>query len=163
MTEYISLLSNTAIIEIEQWLTKFPKEQRRSAVIPALMVVQKENRGYLTEPLIAAVADYLQIPKIAAMEVASFYSMFELRPVGKHKICVCTNISCMLCGSKSVVAHLQEKLGIGFDQTTPDGMFSLKEVECLAACDGAPAMQIGEKYYDNLTPDKIDVILEGLK
>lgn len=149
--------------QIDHWLTKYPKEQKQSAVIAALMIVQDDNGGYLTTPLMDAVARYLQMPNIAVYEVASFYSMFELKPVGKHKICVCTNVSCMLRGSEKVVAHLKEKLGINFGETTEDGKFTLKEVECLAACAGAPMMQIGRTYFENLSPDKIDKILASLE
>ncbi|MBT4964457.1 MAG: NAD(P)H-dependent oxidoreductase subunit E [Francisellaceae bacterium] len=158
-----TLLSNSAITEIKKWLARFPEDKKRSAIIPALMYVQNENGGWLTESLIGEVANYLSMPKVHALEVATFYSMFELKPVGKNKICVCTNISCMLCGSGDVVKYLKEKLNIGFNEITEDGKFSLKEVECLAACGGAPAMQIGEQYYENLTPEKIDQILSALE
>ena len=109
-----------------------------------------------------AVAEYLNMPPIAVYEVATFYSMYELEPVGRHKICVCTNISCMLCGSDNIVGRLTEKLGIKLGETTPDGRFTLKEVECLGACVDAPMFQIGDTYYGNLTAEKIDKILEDL-
>jgi NADH-quinone oxidoreductase subunit E len=109
-----------------------------------------------------AVADYLDMPSISVYEVATFYSMYELKPVGKHKICICTNISCMLCGSDDVVAHFRKRLNIGLGETTADGRITLKEVECLGACVGAPMLQIGEHYYENLTPESIDQILDGL-
>jgi NADH-quinone oxidoreductase subunit E len=108
------------------------------------------------------VADYLEIPRVTAYEVATFYSMYELQPVGRHVLCICTNVSCALCGSEEVVRHLERKLGIKMGQTTPDGRYTLKEVECLAACGGAPAMMIGRRYYENLTPASIDAILEQL-
>lgn len=148
---------------IDQWLTKYPPNQRQSAVLYALKIVQEDNNGWLTEPLMDAVAAYLGMPKIAVYEVASFYSMFELKPVGKHKISVCTNISCMLCESDKIVEHLKRRLGIDFGETTPDGLFTLKEVECLAACGGAPAMQIDTEYHEKVSPDKIDIILDALK
>ncbi len=129
----------------------------------ALTIVQEENDGHLTEPLMDAVAAYLGIPKIAVYEVASFYSMFELKPVGRHKIGVCTNISCKLCDVDSVVKHLEKRLNISFGETTPDGRFTLKSVECLAACGTAPVMQIGPKYYENLTAEKVDAILAELE
>lgn len=154
-----AVLSQNARAHIDQWLKKYPTEQKQSAVIAALTFVQEEKGGWLTTELMDAVAAYLGMPKIAVYEVATFYSMFELEPVGKHKICVCTNISCMLCGSDDIVAYLKKKLGIGLGETTTDGKFSLKSVECLAACCGAPAMQIGPDYYENLTPQKIDEIL----
>jgi NADH-quinone oxidoreductase subunit E len=156
------LLSPTVRQEIDKWLLKFPDNEKQSAVIAALTLVQEENQGYLTTDLMKAVAAYLKMPAIAVFEVATFYSLFELNPVGKYKICVCTNISCMLSDSDKIVTHLKNKLGIGFGETTPDNRFTLKEVECLAACGGAPAMQIGPHYYENLTPEKIDQILENL-
>jgi len=155
-------LSKEVRDEIDHWLTKFPEDQKQSAVMPALTAVQNANGGYLTPELMDAVAFYLGMPKIAVYEVATFYSMYEHKPVGKHKICVCTNISCMLCGSQKIVDYLKKKLDIDFGEVTTDGRFSLKEVECLAACVGAPMMQIGDDYYENLTPEKIDSILEGL-
>jgi NADH-quinone oxidoreductase subunit E len=109
-----------------------------------------------------AVAEYLNMPAISVYEVATFYSMYELAPVGRHKICVCTNISCMLCGSDEIVAHLENTLGIRLGETTPDKRFTLKEVECLGACCGAPMFQIGHTYYENLTPAKVDEILAKL-
>lgn len=156
------LLSNTARQEIDKWLLKFPDNKKQSAVIAALTIVQKENHGFLTTDLLKAVAAYLKMPVIAVCEVATFYSLFDLKPVGKYKINVCTNISCMLCGSDKIVNYLKNKLGIGFGETTPDNRFTLKEVECLAACGGAPAMQIDSTYYENLTPEKIEAILESL-
>jgi NADH-quinone oxidoreductase subunit E len=132
-------------------------------VMAALRIVQDQNGGYLTSDLIDAVAEYLDMPSIAVYEVASFYSMYELEPVGRHKICLCTNVSCMLCGSDDILAYLQKKLGIGFGETTQDGRFTLKEVECLGACGGAPMMQIHNKYYENLTPERIDEILAVLE
>lgn len=159
----IAILSHSAKTAIDKWLTKFPSNQRQSAVLYALTFVQEENGGFLTESLMDCVAAYLGMPKIAVYEVATFYSLFDLKPVGKHKICVCTNISCMLLGSDDIVAHLKQRLGIEFGETTIDGKFTLKEVECLAACGGAPAMQIGNQYYEHLTPERIDQILTELK
>jgi len=149
--------------EIDKWVAKYPTEWKQSAVMAALMAVQKANEGSLTDALMDDVAAYLDMPAISVYEVASFYSMYELKPVGKNKICVCTNISCMICGSDDIVEHLNKKLGIGFGEVTADGNFSLKEVECLGACGGAPMMQIGDSYYENLTPDLIDSILDGLE
>lgn len=157
------ILSHKVREQIDHWIKKYPANQKQSAVISALTIVQKENGGYLTQELMDAVAAYLGMPKIAVYEVATFYSMFELKPVGKYKICVCTNISCMLCGSEEIVAHLKEKLGINFGETTPDGKFSLKSVECLAACGSAPAMQIDRDYYENLTCQSVDDILASLE
>jgi NADH-quinone oxidoreductase subunit E len=157
-----TLLSEESRSKIDAWIAKYPPEQKQSAVMGALRIVQEENDGYLTTELMDAVAEYLEMAPIAVYEVATFYSMYELKPVGKHKICVCTNVSCMLCGSDDIVAHLKQKLNIGFGETTADNKFTLKEVECLGACGGAPMMQIGNKYYENLTSEKIDEILAKL-
>lgn len=157
------VLSQTVRNHIDHWVQKYPSNQRQSAVMAALTAVQDENGGFLTTELMDGVAAYLGMPKIAVYEVASFYSMYELNPVGTHKICVCTNISCMLCGCGEIVKHLEKKLGIGLGQTTKDGKFTLKSVECLAACGGAPMMQIGRTYYENLTPEKVDDILGKLE
>ena len=149
--------------DIDHWLAKYPEDQKQSAVMAALRIVQDQNGGWLTLELMDAVADYLDMDKIHVYEVATFYSMYEHKPVGKHKICVCTNLSCMSCGSGKIVEHLEEKLHIKLGETTEDKQFTLKEVECLGACSGAPMFQIGEHYYENLTPEKIDEILAGLK
>ena len=147
--------------EIDREVAKYPAAWKQSAVMAALRIVQ-EQHGWLPTELMDAVADYLGMPSIAVYEVASFYSMYDLKPVGRHKLCVCTNIACLLNGSDHVVAHLEQRLGIKLGETTPDGQFTLKEVECLGACVGAPMMQIGKMYYENLTPDKLDEILRGL-
>jgi NADH-quinone oxidoreductase subunit E len=149
--------------EIDRWIAKYPPEQRQAAVMAALRIVQEANGGWLTDELIEAVARYLDMPPIAAMEVASFYSMYERAPVGRHKISVCTNISCLLCGSENIVEHLEKKLGIRLGETTADGRFTFKQVECLGACVGAPMMQIDKTYYEHLTPQKVDEILAKYK
>lgn len=156
------LLSPEVRAEIDQWVAKYPAERKDSAVMAALRIAQDANEGWLTTGVMDAVADYLDMPQIAVYEVATFYSMYEMKPVGRHKICICTNISCMLCGSDTVVGHLENKLGIKLGGTTKDGKFTLKEVECLGACVGAPAIQIGKNYYEHLTPEKIDHILDSL-
>lgn len=148
--------------EFDKFIAKYPHDQKQSAVLSALMLMQQHNNGWLTVEAMDLVADYLDMPKIAVYEVASFYTLYDLTPVGKYKIAVCTNISCMLRGSDEIVAYLKNKLKIDFNQNTTDGKFTLKSVECLAACGGAPMMQIGPQYYENLTPTKIDKILEGL-
>jgi NADH-quinone oxidoreductase subunit E len=158
-----NLLSSTVRAEIDRWLMRYPAEQKRSGVMQALMFAQEENGGWLTQELMAAVANYLNLPPIAVYEVASFYTMYNLKPVGKHVVNVCTNISCMLNGSENIIAYLQHRLGVGLNETTPDGKFTLREVECLAACAGAPMFQINKKYYEHLTPEKIDVILDELE
>lgn len=160
--ENIALLSADSRADIDRWVAKYPPEQKQSAVMAALRIAQEQNGGWLTNELIEAVATYLDMEPIAAYEVASFYSMYELKPVGRHKICVCTNISCMLCGSDGVVSHLESRLGIKLGETSGDGRFTLKEVECLGACVNAPMFQIDKQYYENLTPEKIDAILDAL-
>ena len=158
------VLSAHARAEIDHWLTRYPADQKQSAVLAALREVQHENGGYLTTELMDAVADYLDMPPIAVYEVASFYSMFELKPVGRHSISVCTNISCMLRGGDAILAHLEKKLGIKLGESTSDGMFYLKrEEECLAACCGAPMMQVDHVYYEQLTPEKVDQVLDRLE
>jgi len=158
------VLSGHARQVIDHWLEKYPPEQKQSAVLAALSEVQHENGGSLTTELMDGVADYLGMPPIAVYEVASFYSMYELRPVGRHSISVCTNISCMLCGGDDILAHIENKLGIKMGESTPDGKFFLKrEEECLAACCGAPMMQVNHVYHENLTPEKVDQILDSLE
>lgn len=159
----MSILSKELQTQIDEWAKRYPPDQRQSALLTALMLAQKSNQGHLTNELIEAVADHLGIPTIAAYEVATFYTMYNLKSVGHHRIDVCTNISCLLMGSDEVVAHLKKRLGIGFNETTPDGKFTLKEVECLAACAGGPACQIGPHYYESLTPAKIDALLDELE
>jgi len=149
--------------EIDRWIAKYPPEWRQSAVMPALSIVQEANGGWLTQALMDEVAAYLDMAPIAVYEVATFYSMYELKPVGRHKICVCTNVSCLVCGSDKIVEHLEDRLGARLGETTRDGRFTLKEVECLGACGGAPMMQIGKQYYENLTPELVDSILDGLE
>ena len=155
------MLSESSVQEIEHELSKYPADRRQSALMAALRIAQDEH-GWLSSELINYVAELIQVPGVRAYEVASFYSMYELKPVGKHKICVCTNISCMLRGSDDVVNHLKSRLGIGLGETTEDGNITLKEVECLAACAGAPMMQVNREYHENLTPERIDDILDGL-
>ena len=149
--------------EIDRSVKTFPEGRQRSAVISALRAVQHENQGYLTPELMDTVAEYLDLPPIQVYEVATFYSMFETEPVGRHSISVCTNISCMLRGSGEIVEHLEQKFGIKTGESTEDGKFYLKrEEECLAACCGAPMMMVDHEYYENLTPAKVDALLERL-
>jgi NADH-quinone oxidoreductase subunit E len=156
-------LSDHVREEIDHWAAKFPADRKRSAVISALHAVQHENHGFLTTDLMDAVAEYLGLPNIFVYEVASFYSMFETKPVGRHHISVCTNISCMLRGSQEVVDHVEKKLGIKTGESTPDGRIYLKrEEECLAACTGAPMMMVDHVFHENLTPQSIDKILDEL-
>lgn len=157
-------LSAHAREEIDELLSHFPAEQKKSALLGALNVVQHENNGFLTEELMEAVADYLELAKIEVYEVASFYSMYELKPVARNNVAICTNICCMLMGSQSIVDHVEKKLNIKIGESTEDGRIYLKkEEECLAACAGGPMMQVNHVYYENLTPEKLDEILDGLE
>lgn len=158
-----NLLSPATRAEIDRWIAKYPPDQKQAAVMAALRITQDQNGGWLSVDLIEAVAEYLEMPPVAAHEVATFYTMYDLKPVGRHKVCVCTNISCQLNGSSRIMDHLQKKLGVKPGETTPDKKFTLKVVECLGACGGAPMMMVDKTYHENLTPEKIDRILEGLK
>lgn len=159
-----SVLSEHTRHDIDQWVAKFPPDRKRSAVLAALRAAQHQNHGYLTTELMDAVAAYLELTPIQVYEVASFYSMFETKPVGRLHISVCTNISCMLCGSDKIVEHIEKRLGIKTGESTPDGKFYLKrEEECLAACNNAPMMMIDHVFYENLTPEKVDQVLASLK
>jgi len=159
-----SLLSDHVRSEIDRWVAKFPEGRQRSALLSALQVAQHENKGYLTRDIMDAVAEYLNLQPIEVYEVATFYSMFETKPVGRHSISVCTNISCMLRGANDIVSHLEQRLGIKLGESSDDGKFYLKvEEECLAACCGAPMMMVDHKYYENLTAQKVDKIIEKLE
>jgi NADH-quinone oxidoreductase subunit E len=149
--------------EINSWLRKFPESAKQSAIIPTLTIVQQGYGGTLTAELITAVANYLEVAETLVYEVATFYKMYTLNKPAKHKIYVCTNISCMLCKAYDLANHVKNKLGIEFGQVTGDGKFLLQEVECLGACDGAPAMMIDGKCYSNLTVEKVDCILAKIK
>ena len=148
--------------KIDLWLKKFPPHERQSGLIYALLQVQDDNGGWLNNAQIEAVATYLKVPKIAAYEVATFYTMFDLKPCGQYKISICTNVSCLLNDSEKVVKFLKQKLDIGFNETTLDGRFTLKEVECLAACSGAPVVQIDKTYHEKVTPKRMAEILGEL-
>lgn len=157
------LLTEKTRREMDHWAAKFPPEQKRSALIQSLMAAQVQNGGWLNRELIEAVAAYLDLPPVWAFEVASFYSMFDLKPTGRHKVNICTNISCWLNGAEDLVAHVEKKLGIQTGNTTPDGRITLiREEECLAACCGAPMMVVDGHYHENLDKEKTDAILDGL-
>ena len=158
------LLEEGTRAKIDHWVSKFPEEHKRSALIQALIAAQDQNGGWVSKDMIEAVADYLGLPPVWAYEVASFYSMIELEPVGRNMVALCTNISCLLCGAESLVEHVEKKLGITLGETTPDGRITLKcEEECLAACAGGPMMTVNGHYHEKLTPEKIDAILDGLE
>ena len=157
-------LSSHVREEIDAWKVRFPEDRQRSAVIRALHLVQHENHGFVTSDQMDAVAEYLDLPAIQVYEVATFYSMFQTKPCGRNEVSICTNVSCMLRGAEEIVAHVEGKLGIKLGDSTEDGRVFLKrEEECIAACCGAPAMQVNHKYYENLTTEMVDEILDGLE
>ncbi len=158
------LLTAEARTHIDAWLTKFPAGQKQSAVLTALQAAQQQNGGWVSRELMDAVADYLDMLPVQVYEVGTFYSMIELQPVGRNMVALCTNLSCMLCGSETIVEHVEKKLGIKLGETTADGRITLKlEEECLAACTGGPMMTVNGHYKENLTPEKVDEILDGLE
>lgn len=152
-------LAKTVCEQIDHWVAKYPPEQKQSAILPALMIIQEDHQGWLSPAHLNAAADYLQMPRVAVYEVATFYTMYDLKPVGRHKISVCTNVSCMLSNSDKIMSHLCKRLNVQPGETTTDGEFTLKEVECLGACVNAPMMQIDKDYHENLTEEKVDEIL----
>ena len=150
--------------EIDEWIGRFPTGRQRSAVLSALRFTQEQNNGFLTPALMDGVAEYLRLPPVQVYEVASFYSMFETHPCGRHHVSICTNISCMLNGAEDLVAHCERKLGIKLGESTKDGrIFLKKEEECLAACTGAPMMMVDHVFHEYLTPEKVDKVLDELK
>lgn len=164
MSDKITIPLPTEITcKIDEWLLKFPiPYNKQAAIIPALTIVQKYNNGWLTENLLDAVAAYLSIPRVKVYEVANFYNSFDLKPIGKYKIGICTNLSCMLCGCKKITEYITNKLNINFGETTKDFKFTLKSLECLSACDKAPVMLINDQHFENLTIEMVDEILSGL-
>jgi len=159
-----SVISEQGRAGIDRWIAKYPAGKKRSAVLPALTIVQNENNGWLKTEHMDAVAEYLGIPPISVYEVATFYSMFDVKPVGRHKISVCNNVSCMLAGADDIVRYIEKKLDIKLGGTTSDNKFTLKrEEECLAACGDGPMMAVDGHYYENLTPKKVDSILDSLE
>ena len=149
--------------EIDIVRSKFPEDKSKSAIIESLLLIQHDNNGFLSDELIASLANYLNINKIDVYEVATFYSMFNLKPVGKITISVCTNVSCMLRNSDGIIDHIEKKLKIKIGESTKDNKFYLKdEMECLAACNGAPMMQVNHINYENLTFEKVDNILDEI-
>lgn len=160
-TDLTSMLSAKLIKEIDLWISKYPTERKRSAIIPVLTIAQEEL-GHLSREAMDAVADYLEIPRIAAYEVATFYSMFRLEPGGKHVVSLCTNVSCMMAGSEELKRWFKDELGIEPGQTSKDGRVTLKEVECMAACGGAPMLEVDKKYHENLTVEKMADLIRDL-
>lgn len=159
----LQIVSAAVIEDIDRVVSKFPADQKRSAIIESLHILQDANGGYLTDELQTALADYLGVSKVDVYEVSTFYSMYCLEPVGKHKLNVCTNVSCMLNGAYEIVEHIGNKLGIKPGQTTKDGRITLKEVECLGACCGSPMLEVDKVFHENLTIEKVDKIIDGLE
>ncbi len=156
-------LSDGTREHIDHWVAKFPPDRKRSAVIQGLFAAQEQNGGWLSDELVAAVGKYLDIPVVWAYEVATFYSMFELRKVGRNNVAICTNISCWLNGAEDIVRHCEKKYGIALGESSSDGRVYLKqEEECLAACAGAPMMVVNGHYHEHLTIEKVDAILDAL-
>ena len=157
------MLSNDALRKIDREIAKYPADQKQSAVMAALAIAQEE-KGWLSGETMEAVADYLGMPPIAVYEVATFYNMYDLQPVGRHKLTVCTNLPCALSGGVHAADYLKQKLGIGFNETTPDGRFTLKEGECMGACGDAPVMLVNNRRMCSwMTPEQIDRLLDELK
>ncbi|MBI1820131.1 MAG: NADH-quinone oxidoreductase subunit NuoE [Nitrospirae bacterium] len=157
------MISETSRNQIVEIMGHYPPEQKRSALLPALNIAQKENQGHLTEDLMKEVADILEITPLQVYEAATFYTMYNLKPIGKYHIQVCRTLPCALMGAEKLVSYLEEKLGVESGETTPDRLFTLAEVECLASCGTAPMMQINDDYYENLNKNKVDQILDDLR
>jgi NADH-quinone oxidoreductase subunit E len=157
------MLTTDSLRKIDREIAKYPPDQKQSAVMSALIIAQDE-KGWLSSELMDYVAKYLDMPPVAVYEVATFYSMYNLKPTGRHKLTVCTCLPCGLQGSLDAADHLREKLGIDFNETTPDGRFTLKEGECMGACAMAPVVLVNnKKMHDAMTPEKIDQLIESLK
>ena len=157
------MLSPDSLARIDKALAKYPADQRQSAVMAALTIAQDE-KGWLSTETMDFIAQYLGMPPIAVFEAASFYGMYNLHPVGRHKITICTNLPCALSGASVAADHLRNRLGVGFNETTPDGRFTLKEGECLGACGDAPVCLHNDKTMASfMTPDKLDAWIEELR
>lgn len=156
------LLSEQAYKKIDRELTKFPADQKQSAVMSALAIAQTEL-GWLSPEVMQEIADYLDMPAIAVQEVATFYTLYNTKPVGKHKISVCTNLPCALSGGDRVAEYLKQKLGVDFNETTADGKFTLKEGECMGSCGFAPVLLVNNaRMCSFMSNDKLDALLEEL-
>jgi NADH-quinone oxidoreductase subunit E len=160
----VDMLTEETRKMIDHWVSKFPEDKQRSALIQSLMAAQDQNGGWITRELTEAVAGYLELPPVWAHEVVSFYSMFFTEPVGRHKVNICTNISCWLNGAEDIVSHAEQKLGVRLGGTTEDGRITLvREEECLAGCCGAPMAVVDGHYHEKLDLKKLDAILDGLE
>lgn len=152
--------SDAAMAEVKEIMSHYPAERKKSALLPVLHIAQAEFGGWLSPETMDYVAEVLQIKPIEVFEVASFYTMFNLKPVGKVTFEVCQTSSCWLCGAEDIVKHFEKKLNIKVGETTKDGMFTLKTAECLGSCGTAPMMQCGASFHENLTYDKVDKLIE---
>lgn len=161
-TDEVAEFSPEVVAEMQSHLTKYPPERKRSALIPLLFVVQRE-RGWVDNPGVNFLAKFLDLEVTDVWETATFYSMFNLRPVGRHHIQICKTLSCKIMGEPEITEHICGKLGIHPGETTPDGKFTVSLVECLGSCGTAPMMQIGFDYHEDLTTEKVDQILDSLK
>ena len=157
------LLSEASYQKIEKELAKFPPTKKLSAVIASLTVAQEE-KGWLSADVMQEIADYLKVPAAAVREVASFYSLFNTHPVGKYKLSICGNLPCEMSGSEKLTDYLKDRLGIGFGETTPDGLFTLVESECMGACGDGPVILVNDReMHMQMSKEKIDRLLEKLK
>ena len=163
MLEKQKIFSPAINAKLEEWEKRYPKDQKRSVIIPGLHVLQDHSGGYLTTELMEALAQYLEVPEASVFEVATFYGMYDLDKVGRHKLNVCTNVSCMLNGAKQLMTHIEKRLDIKAGQTTADGRITLRAVECQGACCGAPMLEVDKVFHENLTIDKVDQIIDSLE
>tara|TARA_B100001778_G_C18420814_1_gene553176 strand:+ start:207 stop:689 length:483 start_codon:yes stop_codon:yes gene_type:complete len=160
----MTLINKDISASIDNVLKKFPKDRKKSAIIESLLILQHHNSGYVTKKIMHDLAKYLSVNEIDVYEVATFYTMINTKPIGKNVIAVCNNVSCMLRGSDKILSHIEKKLNIKVGQSSSDNKFYLKdEIECLAACNGAPMMQINHKNYENISIEEVDRIIENLK
>ena len=157
------ILSASVIEKLNAWVKRYPSDQKRSVILPGLHVLQDENKGFLTTELMNALACFLGVPEASVYEVATFYSMYDLEPVGRNKVNVCTNISCMLNGAEDILSHIEKKLDIKSGQTTKDERITLRAVECQGACCGAPMLEVNKVFHENLTIEKVDKLLDTLE
>ena len=157
------MLTKESLARIDREIAKYPADQKQSAVMSALAIAQ-EQQGWLSSEAIECVANYLGMAPMAAYEVASFYNMYDLKPIGKYKLTVCTNLPCMLSGGVDAAEYLKNKLGVGFDETTPDGKVTLKQGECMGACGDAPVLLVNNRRMcSNMLPEQIDKLLAELE
>lgn len=154
------MLSDALLKKFDEVISRYPL--KRSAIVPCLLFAQDEI-GFVSDEVIEEVARRVEVRPIEVIEDIGYYSMLHRKPMGKYNLQVCTNVSCMVRGGEEILEHCKKRLGIGHKETTPEGLFSLEEVECLGACCGAPAMQVNYDFYEDLTPEKIDALLEKLR